>query len=363
MAKAGFPTGAAMTILCALVLASPVLAADRVATAAPVQAKVDLRTHPYGGKAPVELTVGMYVTNLVAIDETRESFEVGGYLVAQWLDPRLALPATGTADDPGDTQGVRSFEQEEVWLPGIEAANSITHKRNNYTIQVDRHGLVTYTERFDATLSNLYDLRKFPFDTQVLQFEFQPFLSNASSIAFAKGALPLTGISPDQHLELASWRIEGLQYRLDQVAHQGIGQQSTEALFQIVIKRRSGFYIWKVFLPLLLITLIPAVVFWIDPKEYDWHLKVPLTMLLSLVAFQFAIVRDLPKIGYITFLDGVFLLSFVLFFFAILEVTLVYLMQKGGHRPAAVRLHAAGRWAYPAAYFLGLAVLAIAFLA
>jgi hypothetical protein len=37
-----------------------------------------------------------------------------------------------------------------------------------------------------------------------------------------------------------------------------------EALFQIVIERRWGFYFWKVFLPLLMLTMIPVVVFWIE---------------------------------------------------------------------------------------------------
>jgi hypothetical protein len=61
------------------------------------------------------------------------------------------------------------------------------------------------------------------------------------------------------------------------------------------MERRSGFYIWKVFLPLFMLTMIPALVFWIDVKEFDWILKVPMTMLLSMVAFEFAVARDLPK--------------------------------------------------------------------
>src|SRR5437868_4436638 len=56
---------------------------------------VDLHEHPTNGAMPVEVSVGLYVTNLVSIDETRESFEVGGYLMAKWKDPRLALPADG----------------------------------------------------------------------------------------------------------------------------------------------------------------------------------------------------------------------------------------------------------------------------
>ena len=78
--------------------------------------------------------------------------------------------------------------------------------------------------------------------------------------------LPSAGISPEQHTELAVWRSKDLR-------------DTTE-------------------------------------KEFDWILKVPMTMLLSMVAFEFTIARDLPRIGYVTFLDVVFLASFAFCFFA-----------------------------------------------
>jgi len=117
--------------------------------------QVDLRQHPTGGKTPVSVAVGLYVTNLVAIDETRENFEVGGYLTGKWLDPRLALPA-GTSNEKNEAAPARSFRVEEIWTPPIEAANSVSHKTNSYSLQVDNSGEVTYVERFDAVLSNDY---------------------------------------------------------------------------------------------------------------------------------------------------------------------------------------------------------------
>jgi neurotransmitter-gated ion-channel len=116
-------------------------------------------------------------------------------------------------------------------------------------------------------------------------------------------------------------------------------------------------------LPLLMLTMIPSVVFWIDAKEFDWLLKVPMTMLLSMVAFEFTIARDLPRIGYVTFLDAVFLASFGFCFLRIFEILTVFLMQKAGRRDRAVKLHTAGKWAYPLAYFGVLLLLALCFLA
>jgi Neurotransmitter-gated ion-channel ligand binding domain len=318
---------------------------------------------PTNGNAPIEVGVGLYITNFVAIDETRETFEVGGFLTGQWQDPRLALPADQTSTRAGDLDATRTFRLEDLWTPSIEGTNSVNHKTNQYSLEADREGTVTYRERFDAVYSNDYALRKFPFDTQSLHFEFQPFLAHASQIQFAAKALPFTGISPEQHTELAAWRLQTLRYTADKLTGDPFMPASHEAIFELTAVRRSGFYVWKIFLPLIMITLVPTIVFWIDVKEFDWILKIPMTMLLSMVAFQFSVARDLPRIGYITFFDAVFLASFIFCFLGVFEITLVYLLQKYGRRPLAVRLHTAGRWGYPLAYFGVLLILGVTFLA
>jgi hypothetical protein len=74
---------------------------------------VDLRQHPTGGKSPIEVSVGLYVTNFVAIDKTHETFEIDDYLTGKWMDPRLALPA-----DQADAQmALRTFRLDQLWTP------------------------------------------------------------------------------------------------------------------------------------------------------------------------------------------------------------------------------------------------------
>jgi hypothetical protein len=326
--------------------------------------QIDLHEHPTGGKTPIEVSIGLYLTNLVSIDETRESFEAGGYLVAKWKDPRLALsinakpPASGTSD----AAAPRRLKPDEVWTPPIEAANTISHKTNAYQMEVDANGVVTYTERFDAVLSNEYFLRKFPFDKQVLRFELEPFLSPSSAIVFSPDALPSSGISPGRNTELASWRIDDLRYSTQEIPGHSVIPGGRESLFELTISRRPAFYVWKIFLPLMMISLIPAVVFWIDAKEFDWLLKIPMTMLLSMVAFELAITRDLPRVGYVTFLDAVFITGFALCFLCILEILAVFLIHKRGSPQRAAAIHSSGRWFYPLSYFAVLALLALSFL-
>jgi len=129
------------------------------------------------------------------------------------------------------------------------------------------------------------------------------------------------------------------------------------------MKRRSGFYIWKIIVPLMMLALVPSVVFWVDAEMFDWLLKIPMTMMLSMVAFEFTIARDLPRIGYVSFLDAIFLASFTLCFLCIFEILGVFLLQKNGKRELAVKLHSVGRWAYPLTYLIVIGLLAVGFLA
>jgi hypothetical protein len=319
--------------------------------------KFDLLQPPSLGGQSVEVAVALYVTNFVAIDETKETFEVSGYLTAKWKDPRLASPI-GTSD-----QKKKNYRLGDIWAPSIESANTISHKSMQYWLTSDKEGVVTYVERFDSIVSNNLDFRRFPFDTQLLRLEFHTFFTSDEDVRFAPQPLPSTGISRDRDTELSGWSSGELKYTVDRVKG-GLNLPSTnEAVFQIPMKRRSGFYIWKIIVPLMMLALVPGVVFWVDAEMFDWLLKIPMTMMLSMVAFEFTIARDLPRIGYVSFLDAIFLASFTLCFLCIFEILGVFLLQKNGKRELAVKLHGVGRWAYPLTYLIVIGLLAVGFLA
>ncbi|MBV8867594.1 MAG: hypothetical protein JO210_19500, partial [Acidobacteriaceae bacterium] len=103
--------GVVLTMLCLVVRTRVAMAAHQAANGAKEKIDVDLHQHPTGGKNPVDISLGLYVTNVVAVDETRESFEVGGYLTAKWRDPRL----TGL----NDQNNTRAFRVEDLWTPPI----------------------------------------------------------------------------------------------------------------------------------------------------------------------------------------------------------------------------------------------------
>jgi hypothetical protein len=306
-------------------------------------------TRPDTGDAPLMLSVALYVTNISAIDEADEYFTIDGYLYMSWRDERLAA-------DPADGAHMRHFKEGDIWMPPMELANAIKYDRYSYTLKVAPNGVVQYMERFDANLSDSYRLQEFPFDRQVLNVVLEPFLDRKFSLIFSPEDLG-SGFSREAYAGLAPWSVQDLFYIPGIVAAYGIVPQIPQARFALVVTRHSGFYIWKVFLPMIVMTMIPWSVFWVDTKEFDWQMKIPIAVMLALVAFEFAVARDLPRVPYVTFLDAVFLTCFMYVFVCIVEIVAVHAMIRWNMRPLADKIHWHARWAVPAAFLLTLLVL------
>ena len=78
-------------------------------------------------------------------------------------------------------------------------------------------------------------------------------------------------------------------------------------------ERISSYYIFKVMLPILFILVISWSVFWVRGSELESKVNVTIVCLLALIAYNFIIDGDLPKLDYLTFLDFLFLsLIFIL---------------------------------------------------
>jgi hypothetical protein len=316
---------------------------------------VDLRLHPYAGRQPVDVTIGLFVTNLAIIEEAREQFEAEGYLTLEWRDPRLVLP-----DAARTSNHIRRFSPSDLWTPPLETANLISHRAGNILLEADDQGNVRYVERSDTVVSNPYSLRRFPFDSQTLTFYIEPFLPATPEIQFAAKPASWTGLNLGNH-SLAAWDVRDLTYRLEQLPQSGPIPPHSAAIFQIDIRRRSGFYVWKILLPIFLMAAIPWLVFWSQALDFSDQISVPLGIMLSMIAFQFAIARDLPRPGYLSFLDAVILTSFIFVALCMAEVLTVHLLEARGRVAASARIRRTSRWLFPIAYICAIALLAILF--
>jgi hypothetical protein len=101
---------------------------------------------------------------------------------------------------------------------------------------------------------------------------------------------------------------------------------------------------------MILMTSIPWAVFWYEVHDFSGQMSVPLAITLSMIAFQLSIAKDLPRVGYMTFLDVVFLTTFIFVFLSIVEIVIVYVLHVRKRTACAQHIRRTARWGFPVAY-------------
>ena len=309
-----------------------------------------------GGR--VKVSVALHVLNLSSIDEVTERFHLTGYLLAQWRDPRLAYRPSGASDT------FRVLAPDSVWRPKLVMINVVA-PRNTYerSLRVAPDGLISYVDRFDAVLTSTFRLKAFPFDKQKLEVIIHPFTVQQPFVTFVPSELPIwTAAEFNSYSSLESWRFKSITFEIGEAASQFGKNTMAEARFEIAVERRYGFYLWKVFLPLLLMVIMSWSVFWFDPPEVSSQVTIAVTTILTIIAFALAISLTLPRVPYLTFADAFFLTCYIFAFVTMVEVTTVHIAYRNERRKVAAKIRGTARWLVPGAFVVINSILIVHFL-
>jgi hypothetical protein len=315
-----------------------------------------LLSPPAQAGKPVVVQLTLDVLNIPSIDEVGEQFTLDGYLFAKWSDPRLAFKSSGAEDVE------KIYNVGEIWMPSFEMINAAgPRQQSDRSLTVAPDGTAHYSERFHAALPSRFSMRRFPFDRQSLEVHFHPFFNDVALESFIVDVKD-SGLSLEQrtYSSLAQWHVVGIS------AYTGSTRQFRsfaipEAVFSIGVERRYSFYLWKVFLPLLLMVFLSWAVFWLDPSDLSNQVQIAVTTILTVIAFAFAISATMPRVSYLTFIDAFFLTCYVFVFIAIVELMTVHAAHRRG-ADLSRRIRRVSRWLVPAAFFATNVVLIVAFL-
>jgi hypothetical protein len=310
---------------------------------------------PPNSPQPIELRVGIYVVNLVSLNEVENTFEMTGYLTETWTDPRLAFVPT-----PG-IEPKRFYEQKDIWFPMLQFDNATTRRTvSGYLLTGDPRGTIRYKEKFSIELSLSLHLRSFPFDTQELEIVVHPFNGQISRLILTPDP-DNTGVSSAPYAALALWDTGPITCRRSIAKMVKADAARSHLVFGIGIARHSEYYVFRIFVPLFLMVAISWGVLWIPPYDLQSQLVISVTTVLTLVAFSVAVSRVLPPVAYLTFYDGFFLVSFFFVMVTIAEAIVIHTMHGANHLKA-LKVRRITRSLFPAAFFLLSGIIAIVFL-
>lgn len=283
------------------------LAGALAAAGARADAASEAVTPPPGAR-PIPIEVGFYLLNLVSVDERSETFEADVYLDLVWKDPRLGFePKPG---EPafrtflGDAAGDRLVE---IWWPDLEFVNTASPDITNRTLYIRSDGTVRYRLGLSGVFRTSLDLRRFPFDEQVLDIRLQSFEGDAELLVFEPESMRMGYNARD---DFAGLTILGVSARTETSVVEGWNEQYSELVIEIAVQRSPSFFLWTVFLPVALVLLLSATIFFVDIEGFHDRVAISLACFLACVATQFAMSFNLPRISYLTPIDRLFLVTY-----------------------------------------------------
>lgn len=311
--------------------------------------------------SPTIVEVGLFVADIVDLDEVNENFRIELILVANWHDPRLAFDAKAEGTDVKIFQGAYQFNEVYAgWWPQLVIVNEVGHGEfNAIRIEVHADGQVRYLEQRNVTLETPMSLSSFPFDTQYLKAYIIPFGNSNEQVQLRVNAnmREATDNYVQQHgsiVNIAEWSLEHLEMiakTTSNFGYYGKEEQLSQVVLTITMKRKSSHIVWGILFPLVILVSMIWSIFWMENCLAE-RLNISFIGILTIVAYQFLIIDTMPRISYLTFTDAMLLSSFVIMSVTIFESLYIHNLVKRNKQAKAIRIDRISRWAFPSAYVL-----------
>ena len=276
--------------------------------------------------AKYHVKIGVYSNSTYDLDLSIPSFSSNGYVWMRWKQPLQDYLDSNNTD-----------LQEHILLLNAllsDADPVLKPVQDKPAILADGtyYQLYTYVGRFYIDRASF---KHFPFLTISL-----PIAIEADDVAGGLGYTKLR-FEPDSRNSgmglyagtgIIGWLNRGwsiAEYRHNYATNFGLGGLDRDyslIVYDITFGTSSWSSFWRLMLPLLVVMVMVLLVFKIRPDEQDARAGIPVTVLLTLVFLQQVYRGELPDLPFLTFLDQVYVIAYVITLFAF--VLLVWIGRR-----------------------------------
>jgi hypothetical protein len=299
-------------------------------------------------RVPLEVKVSLRVDQITSISQKDENFAVVGQLDLFWVDPKLAFNPTDCKCNKKvyKADKFREIASElGIRLPSYIFLNQqgIRHTQEA-TITIRPNGATRWYERFWVTLQAPdFDLRRLPFDVQNFFVRLGLLETDRHFVFTSDPEFNQVGV----HLGEEEWSITGWETSVEQW---GMREGHSQFSFMMNAKRHIMYYVVRIFIPLGLLIAVSWVSFFL--RDYSKRVDVSAGNLLAFIAFNFTLGSDLPRLGYLTFLDQLMVVAFIFAALMVIYNVILRRLERGGMPERLEILDSMLLWAYPL-LFLG----------
>jgi hypothetical protein len=301
--------------------------------------------------SPTEVKVGIDIHQIVEVNQKKKNFTAVISIRGVWNDPLIAYEEEN--DKAIKTMDARKFRILLFEKGSTYPASNVFNQQGASQLQTDLitiqpNGDVSFLRVATVTLqAPHFDFKHFPFDSQTFEIHLDSLLPESVYI-FTD---PINRSSISNELGEEEWRVTDFS---SEIVHDNDSTNFPASRLTITFeaKRHNIYYVLKVFIPLALIVLVSWFSFFL--KDYAKRIDLTSSNLLIFIAFNFTIANELPKLGYITFLDYLLVSTFIITSLVILLNVKLKRMDAEGKQEQVLKIDKYVIWIYPFVYFIGI---------
>ena len=270
------------------------------------------KNFPQNEKSPAVIELGLYIDNLYNLDLKSMSFKARGWLWYNWTK----LPMIDGEIDSGQ-MGLfdLNFIDETSVNQVISSKQNVPYTSNS--------GVDTFENdtSFDATLSaSSLNLRKFPFDKQILQILVTDPVHTSQQLIYKVKQFRL----PPSRFNMPAYKLNGInfaeEFRIytsnftddsNVLLSNDSAEVQSQASFNISISRNTLTSLLEYVAPVVLVTFMTLSLVRLGKDYWEVKLQTASAAILSLIFLQNSFKQGLPTLSYLTCMDIIFLFAYL----------------------------------------------------
>jgi len=260
-------------------------------------------------------SIGVYLMNIGKIDLQNGAYDLDFYV---WL-----------ASDDSMTNFVAN-------QPKIDFMNALNIKTETSKLEPNY-----YEARVKGTFLKNMDFRNYPFDSHEVTIEIEGF-ETIDKLTFVPDT-EATGF--DSLVNVPGWSLAGSDSEV--IDHSYPDGTYARYICTFTIERAALSSFLKTILPVIVITTIAMLAFWMSPTNFAPRIGLAASTLLAAVAAHLTAASQLPPIGYLTLIDKLMIVVYALFLNNLVSMVLQMRLVDHKKEEQAVRVNAKMRRLMP----------------
>jgi Neurotransmitter-gated ion-channel ligand binding domain len=308
---------------------------------------------------PVEVKIALFIEDIARVNPMEQTIELDGTLSLEWFDPRFVSDSEHQREKQyftGPFLG-QTLTLNQIWFPLIEIVNS--RKSRDIEAQaliISGNGVLRYIERFNVELFTTMDFKQFPFDEHRFTIMMRSFIHDSNQLKL-KPWKKKEGIA--QTSQLAEWDVKKINASILPNTKGQEMMQNDKYIVNLTLKRHATFYLWKNILPIILIVMLSWSVLWMSGESLGQKLTVCVSTVIAIIAYQWVILHNIPKVPYPVFMSVLISFSFIFTCIVLGTIVLLKVIECHVRYELFCNVETFLRLGLPIFYFLMLIVLAI----